>query len=157
MTYILEELLNIRHHREQAALNLVLRAKREVREARLLAEKRDKELSGYIEWRQREEQRLFEKVRRRSRKIHHLRYFNQCIEHMREKQTLLAELLRKAEQAVLLAEKNLEEAKKRYARLYREKRKLEEHKASWVQEERLRDEVLAENELDEFNTARCFS
>lgn len=154
MTYVLENILNIRKHREQFAMNRLFQARKEVNEARNLKERNAKQLLDYSAWRKDEELRLFEEIKRKYNKIHRLNYFNQCIEFMREKQNQLVESLEKSNQLVLQKESNLEKARGIYSQSCRERKKLEEHRDICLQAKELRDERLAEEEIDETNTIR---
>lgn len=151
MTYDLEELLNIRNHREEAALNRLLCDKEEFEKALQQRKEIARQLVAYSKWRKTEEQRLFEELTLRQRNICEIENYNQSIDHLKEKQHSLINQLTQAQHKISQIEANLKESKKQYARCCRKKRKLEEHKKIWIEENRRKNDRLAEKELEELN------
>lgn len=152
MTYLLEEVLTIRKHRDKVALTHVLTVRNEVDHAKSKRAKSISELISFTKWRQKEEEQLIEKLMRQTIKVCDLENFYQYIEFLREKQSSLLEDVKKRTQEVSKAKEKLKEAQKNYVIFNRAKQKLEEHKNIWSQEEYLQNEHLEENEQDEFNT-----
>jgi hypothetical protein len=152
MNYILEDLLAIRKHREQTALNKMLLAKEKEEKIRKLKQKKAAQLFEYKIWRKNEEKQLFKELTRQNRSCFDIESFNRLVDYMRQKQTALADELKQTEQMVVKAQKKLEETQQKYIRLYRAKQKLEEHKSIWLKGKKIVEERRADEELDEFNT-----
>jgi chromosome segregation ATPase len=151
MTYELEELLHIRKHREDSALNNLMRDKKEFEKTLHHRKEIARQLFAYSKWRKTEEQRLFEELTRRRRNICEIENYNQSIDRLKEKQYSLVNQLTQAQHKLSQIEADLKESKKQYARCCRKKRKLEEHKKIWAEENRKKNDRLAEKELEDLN------
>jgi hypothetical protein len=154
MNYIFEDLMKIRKHREQYALNRILQARKRLREAKDEAQKRAKELSDFIRWRKYEENRLFDAIKRKYKKIIHLNQYNQCVDALVQEQDKLIEQLYQAEQQVKLAAEEDKKAYEQYILRHREKIKLEEHRKNWILKQTTIDQRHEENEVGELSTMR---
>ena len=152
MTYLLEELLTIRKHREKIALGHILKAQKEVDKAKSKRAESISELISFTKWRGKEEKRLIEELMRQPVNIYELENFNQHMEFFRAKQFSLVDNLKKREQEISEAKEKVKEAQRHYASLNRAKQKLQEHKESWMQVQYFEDERRQDNEQDEFNT-----
>ena len=154
MNYILEDLMIIREHREKYALNRMLQARKSLREAKDTAQKKAKDLSDFTKWRKKEENRLFEAIKRKYKKIIHLNQYNQSLDALVLEQEKLVEQLDQAEQQVKQAREEDRKAYEQYMLRHREKRKLEEHRENWLQNQKTIDQRNQENEIGELNTMR---
>lgn len=156
MTYILNDLLTIRTHREKIALGNLLTAQKKVDEAKLKKARSISDLISYSKWRSSKEQRLMENFMHQSINVYNLENFYHYTEFLREKQILLVDKVKKREQEFEEAEANLRKAKRHYVGINRAKLKLEEHKNILAQEKYIQNELLEENEQDEFIANICF-
>lgn len=156
MSYVLNDIINIQRHRVKAALNLILQSKKNVDHAKITREKVAKDLYDYIKWCKNEEDRLFLEMINMYKRINHLDYYNQCIDSFKEKEKSLMDRLKKESENVFQAENELKKAKVCYAKCYRKKLKLEEHRANlrkviMIEKGRINDTVMDEISVINFN------
>jgi Type III secretion protein YscO len=149
MTYILENLLSIRTHRENKALNHMMNSKAALQHAEDLKRRRIQELCEYRRWRRLEEKRLFDELKHQPASVQDMLCFNDIVNSLRSDQALKMQAVDDSAQQVVKAENELESARKHYASAYRNKQKIEEHKRIWMEDYRLWIEKEAEKEMEE--------
>jgi type III secretion protein O len=148
--YPLGSLLTVREFREQAASNEVNACKARVREAQELVEKRKQELRDYIQWRVEEEKRLFAEIKNREIAYRGLEDHQQDIQQLRGREAQYHESIHQAEAAVEQAKKNLTAAQERHRIACQEKRKIEEHREIWKEEQKKIAALEEDKEMEEF-------
>ncbi len=148
--YPLASLLSARQFREDEAAREVAAARRKVEEAKEAAETAETTWHDYQKWRPGEEVRLFEEIRGKEMPLSGLDSHRDDIQALRSRELRLEELFHEAEEAVRTAEKAAEEAKERHTETVKDRRKIEEHKKVWLNEEAKRQEAAEEAELEEF-------
>jgi type III secretion protein O len=154
MSYLLQDLVRVREHREEQAGQAVVRARRALREAKDAAARAEKELHDYAAWRVQEERRKLDSLMRRPLKLGEISDVRQEIGLLREREFEFADRLTQAQAAVAQAETQLEAARQKHAVATRELEKLLEHRRLWQRERALDDEHAADLELEDFSGPR---
>jgi type III secretion protein O len=158
MTYILEDLLSLREHREKKALHTLLQSISAINTAEVVKDEKNAALQTYMKWRAMEENRLFEELRHGDKNIHDLQNFNLHIEYFLEEQGRLHDALTQAEKDIEEAKEKKKIARKAYIHAHRELEKLKAHKNAWLKKKYFETERKRENEQDEINSAKgCIS
>lgn len=148
--YPLQDMIFVREHRQDKASKALSAAMRVVREAEQnLAEKR-KALEEYARWRAAEEERLIQSIMRKPVKLGDITDIRTEIVAMRERELDHVDQVRKAEGELDQAKKELELAKQAYRKATQDTEKLLEHRVTWLQEQALEQERLADLELEDF-------
>jgi cellobiose-specific phosphotransferase system component IIA len=148
--YPLGSLLMVREFREKAAAAAVTAAKNKVEEAKELIVQRERELVEYIEWRKCEEKRLFEEIKLKEIEYTGLEDHQTDVQQLRQKEGDYRDRIEQAKAALEEAKKNLEEAKQAHANSVQEKRKIEEHKEIWLEEQKKLEAMAEDLEMEEF-------
>ena len=153
MPYILKDLLTVRIHRENKALNQVERAKAALHQAEALKVRKEEELAAFRQWRVKEEQRLTTALVNQTAKVRDLMQFTDAINGLRAEQAAKTRAVHDAAQQIVQAQADLATAQKEYAMAYRKKAKIESHKEIWMEAYHLKLAQEAEKELEEFSQA----
>ena len=111
---MLKELLRVKKIREESAEREVLRCEDVLRQRKKDVEDRKRELAEYIDWRCKEEQRLYDNIMNTSVLQNDLDKLKQKVAIMREKDVKLEEAISEAEKQVVVAEEALEAAKEHH-------------------------------------------
>jgi hypothetical protein len=154
MSYLLQDLIRVREHREEQASQAVIRARRTLREAKDAATRAEKELNDYAAWRVQEERRKLDSLMRRPLKLGEISDVRQEIGMLREREFEFVDRLTQAQAAVAQAETQLEAARQKHALATRELEKLLEHRRLWQRERDLEDERAADLEAEDFSGPR---
>ncbi len=108
------------------------------------------DLESYREWRLREEERLFGKIKERSVGLHDVENLHFHINALRLEELNKQRLVAEAEIKLLEARQKLEAAQAAYRKAVQSRQKIEEHRRSWELWAKQQSEQLAEKELEEF-------
>jgi hypothetical protein len=155
MKYPLEELLNVRRHREETAQVEVTRRRRHLESAEETVRRKEKELEEYIAWRTEREEQLYREIIDQQIQIRALDDLKLKISLLREKQVIYEDHVTEAKRNLQEAEATLTEAQDQYRTSVKESEKIDEHKELWAQEERKRCEAEAEKEMEDFRVRRA--
>lgn len=150
MPYVLEKMLAVRAHRENKAMNRMVHCRGELNRALDLSQRRETELSEFRSWRIDEERRLFRNLQEKPAAVQDVMVFMDTTSALREDQAVKVRQVIEAREQAKAAEEDLHKARKDYAAAYRKKVKIEEHKAVWEEDDRVRMEQDAEKETEEF-------
>lgn len=153
MKYALEDLLRIRTLRENAASEVVTKARRKLEAALKEVERCQRELDDYRVWRVDEEERLYSKVLKQAVPFKELNEIKATVAWLREKELDYHKKVNDAQTASEQARKELIQAQARYREAVKAVQKIEEHKKIWVHEWNLEQEALADKELEEHRLA----
>ncbi len=153
--YPLQDLLRVRLFREDAAQAEVTSARRKVQAAQELIEQRQQELADYIKQREQQEKQLWDDIIDQDVQMRDLDDLKLKIQIIRDKQTSYEEAVEQAKRDLLAAEEALEQAQADYSLAAKERRKIDEHKDIWAQEEAQRCEAEAEKEMEDFRVRKA--
>lgn len=151
--YELQDLLQVRRLREDAAAREWAQQKVTVANAEAELARVRRELSDYQAWRIRREAEMFEEVMNqpvRPKELDDLRF---RIQKLRDKESTYASRVIESEEQLRGEQEKLEEDRQAYFSALRNREKLDEHKALWkCDAEKLREE-LEERETEDFKPA----
>lgn len=150
--YVLQDLLNVRKLREDAAAKEWGRQKEVVAAAEVELAQRRKELEEYKTWRVQRENELFEEILDQTIQFKDLEDLRFRIQKLRDDESNYESRLIEAEERLRNEQQKLEEAREHYYEAYRQRDKLDEHKAMWVREAAKEQEVWEEKEMEDFKT-----
>lgn len=151
-TYLLQDLVRVRQHREEQAGERVARARRVLKEAQAALARTRQALADYVVWRVGEERRMLDGLMRRVLKLGELADVRQDIALLRDREFELVDQVKQAEAAVTQAEARLEECRQQHAQAVRDLEKLFEHRALWQREVTHETERAEEAEFEDFST-----
>ena len=154
MKYIYEDLMTIRKQREKLALYRIARAKNKLAVAKNDAKFCSDRIFKYSIWREKEENKLFARIKKKLSKINNINKYNQIIEELREKQKRIEESLYSAKQLVSESENNVKKAINAHTLCYQERIKLEEHRKNWLLNKKMIHQRKYGTEVDELYTMR---
>lgn len=149
-TYILEDMLGVRRLREDAATKQLVKQKEIVAMAERCLEQRQQDLDSYGVWRVRRESELFDEIIDHTISSHDLEDLRFRVQKLRDKESTLRSEVIEAEEKLKTATQDLERARQRYSEAYRERGKLDEHRAAWMQEASREQELREEKEAEDF-------
>lgn len=149
MPYILEDLLRVRKFREDAAAAEMTRCRKLVAEAEELVGQRKKELKEYVQWRLQREEEMYQEVMQKSIHLNDLEDLKTNIQILRDDELKYEERIITAEKQLGEARQRLEQARAAYRQAVKNREKLEEHKALWLEEEQKAAEAQAEKEAED--------
>lgn len=152
MAYELQEILRVRVLRERGARNELLKATNFVKECEEKLKKAEKKLEEYIEWRKKEEDRLYAEIMLKKVKREQITDLKQEIANLRDKENTLKDDIKKAEEAVEKAKEKLKQAKAVHIRSLVDLEKINQHKETWMEDFNKEEERKAESEFEEFQT-----
>jgi len=150
MRYPLKPLLDVRILREENASAELTAAKRRVTEALQAVEDRKRELVEYVEWRKVEEVRLFDEIKNHEVDSQGLEDHRTMVRNLRTKDAEYEKRVSEAEQDVVKARKAVEKSEKAYRLAVKEKQKIEAHRDLWTEDERKREALAEDAEMEEF-------
>ena len=150
--YELEDLLNIRKIRAEKAQKELIKKKRLLEVAINDAEKKQKELEEFKRWRFEEENRIYEEIKGKLVSLDYLDNVRLKISLLREEEIMKAEAVENAKQAVREAERDCEEARKKYKQISKEVDKVEEHKSIWLEDIMKESEKKVDLDIEDFNS-----
>lgn len=150
MRYPLQDMVFVREHRQDKASKALNAARRVVKEAEKHLAEREKELADYTKFRVAEEERLMQSIMRKPVKLGDITDIRLDISNMRERELDFVDQVRKAEGELDRANEELVKAQQAYKKATQDTEKLVEHKISWLREQDLELERLADLELEDF-------
>ncbi|AMO57372.1 hypothetical protein GZ77_15675 [Endozoicomonas montiporae] len=147
---MLHELLKVKEIREKSAHDEVQKRKYRLEEAHRAVEQAKEEFIEYVEWRGKEEQRLYDNIMNMEVKQNDLDQLKQTVGLLREKDVLLEQAIAEAKKKVVDAEQALEEAREEHVKAIQAVQKFEEF-TSVLDEEAAKEAVRLEDlEMEEF-------
>ena len=147
---MLHELLKVKRIREKSAHDEVQKYKYRLEEAHREVRRKEDEFHEYVEWRCKEEQRLYDNIINTEIKQNDLDSLKKKIALLREKDVLLEQAISEARKKVTKAEAELEEAREAHAKAIQAVEKFEEF-TSVLDEEAAKEATrLEELEMEEF-------
>lgn len=149
--YPLARLLLARRFRENEAAREAVRAEQALEDARERLRLALEELKRYREWRPKEEERLFAKIRGQWLSTAGLDDYREEVGALRLGELDREEACRAAEREAEKAKEEAEAAHKRHAEAAKNVMKLEEHRRRWQSAEDKAREAREEVELEEFS------
>jgi len=150
MRYPLEDLLEIRRVRQDRAQNEVVRKRHETDRANRKVEDRKREAADYRRWRLRKEDELYEEIRGKIVPLGELDDLKETVSGLRRREAALEKAVEEALEELEAAREELEKARERYREAVREARKIDEHKASWMEEALKERREAQEKEMEDF-------
>ena len=148
--YLLQDLLNVRGRREDAAHDRVMASRKLLEQAELEVVRRKQERVDYIAWRIQREEELYQQIMNHLVQIRNLDDLKIDIQLLREKESVYEQRILEAEKGVADAKDALHNAEAELRKASRDKRKLEEHKDMWTQELAKEAEMGADKETEDF-------
>lgn len=152
--YPLQDLLRVRLFREDAAQAEVTTARRKVEDAEQQILLREQELADYVQLRERREQEIYDEVFQQEVQVRDLDDLKMKIQILRYRQSTFEDAVTQAKRDLVAAQQTLEAAVAAHATAAKERRKIDEHKGIWAQEEAKRCEAEAEKELEDFRVRK---
>lgn len=152
--YALADLLRVREFRENAASREVAAARHRLEAAKNLVQQRIRELDEYRVWRVKEEEARFERIRNKKVRMQALDDLKQEILALRSRELLFEKAITDAKMEEQKTAEQLQEARTAYRRATGEKRKIEEHRAIWVEEQQKEEQRLQDKEMEDFRVKR---
>ena len=147
---MLHELLKVKRIREKSAHEEVQRRKYALEEAHRKVEEAETEFNDYIEWRGKEEQRLYDNIINTEVKQNDLDQLKQNVGLLREKDVLLEQAIGEAKKKVVDAEEALEQARDDHNKAIQAVEKFEEFTAALDEEAAKEAARLEDLEMEEF-------
>lgn len=151
MHYQLQDLLKIRHMREQAALRKLAKAKSHLEAAIKKVEQRKKQLDEYRIWRKKEEKRLYDEIINKKIKRGKLAEIKMSFNNFKQKESNFEKALVDAKKGRDKAKEDWENARNLYNKTLVDLSKIEEHKKVWLEEVRKQEGLAEDKELEEFH------
>ncbi|WP_422134747.1 type III secretion system stalk subunit SctO [Endozoicomonas sp. ALD040] len=147
---MLHELLKVKQIREKSAQDQVRKCEYRLEQAQLEVKNKEQELEEYIDWRCKEEQRLYDNIINTEVKQNELDQLKANVARMREKDVLLEQAINEARQDVEKAKEQLEQAREDHMKAMQAVEKFEEF--TKVQDEEAAKEAarLEDLEMEEF-------
>lgn len=148
--YVLQDLLQVRRLREDAAAKKWAKQKEIVAELEKQLAVRRQELADYQAWRERREEEMFQEVV--NQQIHHndLNKLRFRIQKLRDEESGYRSRVLESENQLQSAKEQLEEDRSQYLAAYHQRDKLDEHKARWNQAAARERELAEEKEVEDF-------
>lgn len=147
---MLHELLKVKRIREKSAHDEVKKCKYRLEEARREVRRKEDEFHEYVEWRCKEEQRLYDNIINTEVKQNDLDSLKKKIALLREKDILLEQAISEARKKVTEAEAELEEAREVHAKAIQAVEKFEEFTSALDEEAAKEAARLEDLEMEEF-------
>ena len=147
---MLHELLKVKRIREKSAHDEVQKCKYRLEEAHKEVRRKEKEFHEYVEWRCKEEQRLYDNIINMEVKQADLDSLKKKIALLREKDILLEQAVSEAKKKVIDAEAELEQARDVHAKTIQAVEKFEEFTAALDEEAAKEAARLEDLEMEEF-------
>ncbi|MET4695261.1 type III secretion system stalk subunit SctO [Endozoicomonas lisbonensis] len=147
---MLHELLKVKQIREKSAHDEVQKRKYHLEETHRAVERAKQEFHEYVEWRGKEEQRLYDNIINMEVKQSDLDLLKQKVGLLREKDVLLEQAIAEAKKKVVDAEAALEEAREEHAKAIQAVKKFEEFTAALDEDAAKEAARLEDLEMEEF-------
>lgn len=148
--YELQDLLQVRLLREDAAARELANQKTVVENVEKQLQRHRQELTDYQTWRVRREEELFEEIV--NQRIHHkeLEKLRFRIQQLRDEESRYQANVLESEARLQTEKQKLEEVRQQYFKAYHQRDKLDEHKALWTRAARQQREWAEEKEVEDF-------
>ena len=153
---MLHELLKIKNIREQSAETEVRKCKSRVEAAKEEVKKKQQEFEEYVEWRGKEEQRLYDNIINMEVRQNDLDNLKKKIALLREKDVTLEQAVNEAKKKVEEEEQALEKAREVHAKAMQAVQKFEEFTRVQDAEAKKEAERLEDLEMEEFTVRPKF-
>lgn len=151
MKYALQDLLNIRALREQAAGEVVTRQRHRVTDAIHEVEAKKDDLTKYREWRLKEEGSLYGSVIGKPILLRHLNDVRSAVSWLRDAELLYEKKIVDAETALETERTALTEAQVRQKAADRDLKRIEEHEKLWLEEWAKEQDLNLEREMEDLH------
>ena len=153
---MLHELLKIKNIREQAAETEVRKCKNRVEAAKEEVKKKQQEFVEYVEWRGKEEQRLYDNIINTEVRQNDLDNLKKKVAMLREKDVTLEQAVAEAEKKVEEEKQALEKAREEHAKAMQAVQKFEEFTKVQDAEAKKEAERIEDLEMEEFTVRPKF-
>lgn len=150
MPYLLQPLLKIRAMREDRAAGELTVARRAVSVAEEAVEERKKELEEFERTKEERRDRIYDAIIGKSITFDQLSLAQEGVARIDQEGVLKLDNVRQAERELQEKENAAEAARNVFVTATKNRMKIDEHKAVWVQEEAKAEESRAEGELEDF-------
>ncbi|MBQ3810965.1 MAG: YscO family type III secretion system apparatus protein [Kiritimatiellae bacterium] len=150
MPYVLQPMIRIRQRREDAAGAALVVARTEERAAAKTLEERKEELAEYERTKEERRDRVYDAVMGRPCTMDDLDKAREGVARIDEEGILKADNVSRAEGALHEKQEASAAAQSALNLAIKNRMKIEEHRAAWVEEDRLDQERHAEFELEDF-------
>lgn len=150
MSYILQPLLNIRLMREDRASAALTAARRAVRTAEDAVNARKKELDDFNSTKEERRDRIFDAILGRSVDREQIDLAREGVARIDQEGALRVDNVNRAEGELAERQKAAEQAKTAFALASRNRMKIDEHRAIWLDIEAKELEARTEGELEDF-------
>lgn len=147
---MLHELLKVKRIREKSAHDEVQKCKYRLEETHREVRRKEDEFHEYVEWRCKEEQRLYDNIINMEVKQNDLDSLKKKIALLREKDVLLEQAISAARKKVTEAEAELEQAREAHARAIQAVEKFEAFTSALDEEAAKEAARLEDLEMEEF-------
>ena len=151
MTLLLDELLRVKHLREDEAIKIMKEKQLKLEQCRKFLEGKIMQHDKYTRWRKAEEGRLYKEVLNKAVRAYNLNTMRDQITSFKEKQQQLKEEIEKAEAAVVEATEHLATARQARMDAYKTVQKYEEYRDIIQTIENRAAERREDLEAEEFN------
>ena len=153
---MLHQLLKIKNIREQAAETEVRKCKNRIEIAKKEVRQKQQEFEEYVDWRGKEEKRLYDNIINTEVHQNDLSHLKKKIALMREKDVTLEQAVAEAEKKVIDEEQALEQAKKVHTKAIQAVEKFAEFTKVQDAEAKKDAERLEDLEMEEFTVKPKF-
>lgn len=150
MAYVLQDLLNIRSMREDRAAGELTAAREKVQQAEKDVADREKELADYELTKDERRDRIYNAVIGRTVSREEIDLAQEGVARIDEEGILKADNVAQAKRILHEKKELAHRAQTNFSIATRNRMKIDEHKAVWLEEERAFDEHRAEGELEDF-------
>ena len=154
MPYLLQPLLNIRAMREDRAAGELTAARRAVRDAEETLAGRKSELEKYLETKEERRDRIYAAVIGRTVCRDQLDMAAEGVARIDEEGVLREDNVKRAEADLRAREKAEDEARVQFTIATKNRMKIDEHRAVWLEDEAKAQEARAEGELEDFTVRK---
>lgn len=148
--YVLEDLLQVRRLREEAAARQVAQRKANIERLSGRVTQLQTDLAEYRNWKAAREEELFAEVKKRAIHRKDLDKFHSRVQKLREKEREYEANIVDAENQLRAEQEALVEDRAQYLAAHRNRDKLDEHKRGWLANARKLVEIAEEKEVEDF-------
>ncbi|WP_252179046.1 YscO family type III secretion system apparatus protein [Endozoicomonas sp. 4G] len=153
---MMHELLKVKQIREKSARDEVRKCEYRLEQAQLEVKNKEQELEEYIDWRCKEEQRLYDNIINTEIKQNELDQLKASVARMREKDVLLEQAINEARQNVEKARAQLEQARDDHIKAMQAVEKFEAFTKAQDEEAAKEAARLEDLEMEEFTVRPKF-
>lgn len=150
MAYILQPLLSIRVMREDRASGELTAAKQAVRKAEESVASRKRELADFERTKEERRDRIYDAIMGHSVSREQIDLANEGVARIDEEGALKLDNVRRAESELAQREAAADEAHAVFVAASKNRMKIDEHKAIWLEADAKEQEFRAEGELEDF-------